>query len=586
MLIYNGNGEKMKKKFTGILMGILLFCMSLFAGCSLVVTNNEKLYNAVVAEIKNNEGQVVATITNRELISSYSSYGSYYVQYGYSQEDALNMTLTQLENRKIMLLAAEEYYNVDREGKNISPEHKTYLYEQTESSLYANLDTFYDEVVGNKEDDSTDDVIKFNGYTKNAELQVDAHDNLMIVKSEKYKEFLSDYRPTSGNKDYKKDKEELYTALLDYVRYDKNYTKAFEKYLRGLKTAEYGMNLSTDTKSLFMREIDRLYNVNYETYLLQRYSQDRQNHSNLSSIDVQNVLDAYANKVKASYTKYQVEQNSGYDSDMQNSLKDMYYFKNGVGDTKFFTVANVLFKFTDEQTAQYNALEEKLNNKDGSYTHQDYERDLEKLYKSITPKIRKLNEETGEYEEQENTQNLTVDDIVSDIKAKLATAQNSTLNYLGDTINEFIYEYGEDTGMFNAESNYVIGIDKDGNAVSSFVEEFNEAGIELYDEGRGEIGDVCVTRTNYGIHVIIYTGKCENLFTGIDESFKLTGDEAIKKLYNTRVNLLVDKTYFDVIYDELYSDLYSYYENANIKFLKENYEIREYRGRIADSIKG
>ena len=583
----------MKRKFTGILMGILIVCMSLFAGCSLVETNSSKLYNAVVEEIKNSDGKVVATITNRELLSSYSSYGNYYLQYGYSEEDALNMTITQLENRKVTLLEAEKKYDVNKEGKNLSALHKTYLFEQTESSLYENLKSFYNEIVGNKsEEESTEDKITFNGYTPQAELEQDEEGNLFIVSSNEYKEFLSDYRPSVTDKDYNNDKNQIYIGLLDYVRYDENYTKAFERYLRQLQTAEFGLKLSTDTKSIFMRELDRLYQINYENYLLQRYSADNQNHSRVSAVTPQNILNAYSNKVRASYTKYQLEQNSSYDSDVQNSLKDMYYFKSGEGVTKFFTVANVLFKFNDEQTAQYTKLEEKYNAKDGTYTYEEYQADLEDLYNQIIPKIRVLNTATGEYEEQENDRNnrdsyMSVDDVINLIETKLDSAKNSTLNELGNTINDFIYEYGEDTGMFNAESNYVIGVDADGNAVSSFVEEFNKAGLELYNEGRGKIGDYAVTKTNYGIHLIIYTGKCENLFSDrdIDLSFKLTGDEAIQKLYNTRVNLLVDKTYFDVIYDELYADYYSYYENANINFLRENYEFRIYRGRIADSIK-
>lgn len=588
----------MKRKFTGILMGILIVCMSLFAGCSLVETNSSKLYNAVVEEITNSDGKVVATITNRELLSSYSSYGNYYLQYGYSQEEALNMTITQLENRKITLLKAEEDYGVNKEGKNLSALYKTYLFEQTESSLYENLKSFYNEIVGNKSnDDSTDEKITFNGYTKKAKLERDEKGDFVIKSVDEYKEFLSDYRQMGSDKDYQKDKEQMYIGLLDYVRYDENYTKAFEKYLRQLKTAEFGLNLSTDTKSIFMRELDRLYQINYENYLLERYSSDNQNHSIVSAVTPQNILDAYANKVRASYTKYQLEQNSSYDSDVQNSLKDMYYFKSGKGVTTFFTVANVLFKFNDAQTAQYTKLKEKYDAKDGTYTYSEYQADLDDLYKQIEPKIRVLNTTTGEYEEQNNNKNeegyMSVDDVINLIETKLDSAKNSTLSELGNTINDFIYEYGEDTGMFNAESNYVIGVDEDGNAISSFVEEFNKAGIDLYNgkfgenAGTGEIGDYVVTKTNYGIHLIIYTGKCENLFgdRNIDLSFKLTGDEAIQKLYNTRVNLLVDKTYFDVLYDELYADNYSYYEMANLNTLRENYNFRIYRGRIADSIK-
>ena len=178
---------------------------------------------------------------------------------------------------------------------------------------------------------------------------------------------------------------------------------------------------------------------------------------------------------------------------------------------------------------------------------------------------------------------LTVNDVYNTMKTQLSSAQNTNdVNVVGDTINDFIYLYNEDTGMFNAESNYVIGIDKDGNAVSSFVESFNEAGIELYNNGKAEIGDISgLVRSEYGIHVLIYTGKCENLFDGIDSSFSLT-ENAIQKLYTTRVNVLVDKTYFDVMYDEIYADNYSYFEDANMNFLSENYNVTRYTSRYDD----
>ena len=254
----------MKRRFTGILMGILIVCMSLFAGCSLVETNSAKLYNAVVDEIRDSEGRVVAQITNRELLSSYSSYGNYYLQYGFSKEEALNMTITQLENRKITLLEAEKKYDVNIDGKNLSSLHKSYLFEQTEDSLYENLKSFYDEIVDDKsEDEESGDNITFNGYTPQAKLEQDKDGNIVIVNAEEYKEFLSDYRPSVTDKDYNKDKTQIYLGLLDYIRYDENYTKAFEKYLKQLKTAEFGLNLSTDTKSIFMRELDRLYQIIY-----------------------------------------------------------------------------------------------------------------------------------------------------------------------------------------------------------------------------------------------------------------------------------------------------------------------------------
>ena len=287
--------------------------------------------------------------------------------------------------------------------------------------------------------------------------------------------------------------------------------------------------------------------------------------------------------MRASYTQYVTEKDSGYDEDVQNSLGSTYYFRTDEDATKFFTVANVLFKFTDEQQAQYNSYKSKYEEGDGkTYTWEQYQSDLDKLYSQITPVVREYNDATGIYEEDEEA-DLTVSEVYNIMKNQLSSAQvGGDVNKIGDTINDFIYLYNEDTGMFNAETNYVVGVDKEGNAVSSFVEEFNDASIDLYNNGKAQIGDMTgYVRTEYGIHVIIYTGECKNLFDGIDGSFELNA-EAIQTLYNTRVNILVDKTYFDVMYDAIYTDNYQYFENANMNFLRENYNIYEYSGRYSD----
>ena len=37
-----------------------------------------------------------------------------------------------------------------------------------------------------------------------------------------------------------------------------------------------------------------------------------------------------------------------------------------------------------------------------------------------------------------------------------------------------------------------------------------------------------------------------------------------------------------MLYDEIYTDNYSYYENVNMKFLRQEYKIYEYSKRIED----
>lgn len=586
----------MKKKFTGLLICFMLICISLFAGCSLVETNNDKLYNAVVSEIKNKEGVKVAEITNRELLSGYESYGATYVQsYGYTKEKAVDMTLTQLQNRKITVLTAEDIFGIKSTGEGLSTLEKTYLWEKTASSLKSNIDYYYNEIVGEKEEESSTSIV-FTGYSKNATLEKDENNSYVIKKEDKKDGVLDSFRPEGADRDYnnENDRKKLYDDFMEYKTINADYEKAFNLYLTDLKTAEYGMKLSTETKSMVEREIKRLYNIAYENYMVEKYQEYVVKEDDISySVNVDDILNLYSSKVRTAYTQYVIEGDSGYDDDVKNSLNDVYYFKTDSNSTQYFTVANILFKFNDNQTATFNEIKTKYESNNGNYDFESYQHDLDALYSSIEPVIRKLNNVTGAYEEIENVDNLTVEDIIKDkIQIAIQSAQTTgNINFIGDTINELIYQYNEDSGMFNAESNYVIGVDKDGKAVSSFVEEFNNAGLKLYNEGK--IGNFEVTRSDYGIHVVIYMGKCENLFGGIDYSFDLSrkndeslqGQSAIEVLYSTRVNPLVDKTYFDVLYDEIYSDDSSYYISANLNILRNNYDIYVYSSRFADSLR-
>lgn len=576
----------MKKKLTGILMCLMMVCMSVLAGCSLVEPNYDQYYNQSVVVLTNTKTNETYEISKRDLWSSYQSYGYTYEQhYGYSREEAIKTTLELLENRKITLIAAEEKFGIKPDGTGLDKKEKAYFYQQVVDSLRDNLNNYYNTIIGQQESSDDSDEIKFNGYKKNATLGSD----LTIHKVNFGNQLLSDFNYNEATaKDFNDpdDYKLIYENLIDSLIND-NYKKAFTKYFNNLRAYEYGMGLSTDAKFVFDREIQRLYKVLYENYVIEKYTQENRNLESESSVTATQIVSLYSSKVRGDYTQYVIEQDSAYDSDVQKSLNDTYYFKDDSDSTKFFTVANVLFKFTDEQQKEFDGYKEKYQNNDGGYSYQEYLADIEKVYNKVVPVVRKYDAETKTYNEVKNKNeenpNVTIYEAYNVMKTRLAQAQlEGNVNKVGDVINDFIYEYNEDTGMINATNNYVIGIDKDGNVVSSFVEEFNNASIELYKKGDAKVGDISgFVRTDYGIHVIIYTGACENLFNGVDSSFELN-DQAINLLSSTRVNVLVDKTYFDVLYDEIYADNSQYYDNIHLNYLREDYVIQEYSGRYAD----
>lgn len=573
----------MKKRFAGILMCMMMLCMSLLAGCSLVERDYNRYYSQAVAVVEHKENGKTAQVTKRELIEGYQSYGYMYEQsYGYTREESLSLTLSMLENRKITLLEAEEKFDVSENGKNgLTSEEQTYLYDQVVDALSSNLDVYYNEVTGTTSSEEESEDITFEGYDKTAVLEFQ-NGQYVIRKTQTTEDPLADYKFDSSNPKSFFDSED-YKAIYENFREnilgaDEDYQKAFLEYARALRLSEYGQNLSTDTPSLFDREIQRLYNLSYENYMITKYSYSNRNSSDVSSITTSDILNMYSSKVRADYTEYVLEGDSGYDEDMQNSLNEMYYIRQDSDATKFFTVANVLFKFTDEQQEEYDAIMA-LSTDDGGLTSDQINQRLDRLYAQITPVVRTYNENTDIYEEVEN-HSYTISDIYNIMSSALSSAKaTGNVNYIGDTINDFIYQYNEDTGMFNATNNYVIGIDSEGEVVSSFVDSFNEAAVALYDNGNGQIGDISgFVRSEYGIHVLIYTGACENLF----DSINVSDQEALEKLYDTRVNILVDKTYFDVIYDEIYVDNYTYFENNHMRYLRQEYTITEYQGRYDD----
>lgn len=586
-----------KGKFTGLILSFCLLCMGILTGCSLVETDYDRYYNQVVAVVESKEDSSKrAEITKMDLISGYQSYGYTYEQYyGYSRNEAIRATLDLLENRLVTIMTAEEKFGVNSDGTGLSDKEKTYLWEQVGSSLSTNLDSYYEDITGTSNEEEESEDITFEGYDKTAQLIKNDDGSYTIKSLNETEEPLANYHP-KRNRDFNdaEDRALIFENFRDDVlNSNENYQKAYSNYLNDLLASEYGQSLSTNAVEVFEREIERLYEVAYQNYLLEKYSYSNRG-ENTSSISASQIVNLYTNKVRASYAQYALENDSNYDSDVQDSLNEVYYFKNDNDSTKFFTVANVLFMFDDDQKAEYDRLtalrEESIaseeNNKDPEYTAIEYNQDMDRLYGSIKPVVRVYNELTGIYEEVElaSDDDTTVNDIYNLMVRELETAQLSgDVNIIGDQINEYIYEYNEDTGMFNAENNYVIGIDSEGNAVSSFVDSFEEAAVELYNSGKGQVGDISgLVRSEYGIHVLIYTGVCENLYDGITPSFTLS-EEAIEKLYTTRVNILVDRTYFDVLYDELYADNFTQFEDANVQYLKDTYfTVTEYSGRFND----
>lgn len=557
----------MKKKFTGMLICLLMVCMSLFAGCSLIEVDSNKYYNSIVAEVKNKEGEVVAKITSEELLNGYQTYGVYQEYYsGMTRAEAVQETIKYLQNRKITLIEAEKKYDVDREGKNLEDLEETYIWEQVASTLQSNLDYYLNAEEDDKtssEESSKTDAATYSGYSAKAYLAKDGEGNFIIKQANPTKGVLDDFTPSVSHKDYnnKQDRELIYANFRENNRYGEKFT-AYTKYLNNLKALEEGRGFSTNEKEVFEREIEKLYNQSYENYIISRYTYDLLNKGDVAAVEVQELLDLYSSKVRTSYTQYMIEQDSQYDTNMGSDPTTIYYYKEDGTATKFFSVANILFNKSATQTGKYELIVRSDSDGDGVY----------------------------EQDSKEVVSKSSIYDFIEENIAGVIGAASTSKNpeIFGDALKECVFKYNQDPGMLSATANYYIGVDSEGKAVSSFVEEFNNAGLALYNNGQGVIGNIEITESDYGIHVLVYTGAYENLFAGIDHTFALNEEQtegqlsAIEVLNTTRINPMLNKTLFDALYDELYVDNSSKIQQADLDVLRSGYSFTTYSGRIPD----
>ena len=601
-----------KRRVTGLLMAVcfgLMTCVSLVAGCSLVTTDMAKYYNATVASFTYEDGEKI-NVTKRELITAFNSYGyQYYQNYGMELKEAYKQTIDSVIDQKLIINSAEETAKEQNNGEILTTKEKTYLWETTYEAIEDNIISYYNDINNIEEDEeesSEDGVVSQEVFEKTAKLVQNADGSFKIEVVSTTKSDVDSHEYWSGaDRDVTKqnDLDALYNYVVTFVNENPIYSQAYNKYLSEAKNSEKGMKLSTDNKSVFQREIIRVYEVLYDSFMVNKYTE--QNQGSNSTVTITNILDVYKNKVVSDYNKYVTENASTYESDVLSDVSKINYFK--TTGTQFFYVSHILAKFSDEQQAEYDRLTKIVNGEaDGPETIGEAEAKINDLYNSLSFPVREKNAD-GEWVEVKDSEGGTVTKsvaaVMQEVYLKLATAGDN--EYLkAEYFNEFIYKYNQDDGMFNADRNYVIGIDYTTPDTenetpytihSNMVENFTNAAIQLYNQGEAKIGDVYapqaddlssgLIRTEYGIHIMVYEGKVENLFTGIDQNFNLTVND-IAELDSNRARLKAGeaKTVFDSLYEEVNKDNFTIFENMDLQFLRSQVKIEYYPDEYKDLI--
>ena len=635
----------MKKKVFSLVL-CLVMCASVLAGCNLFGRDLETYYNTVVAQI-NYEYSIgaenfsyVEDITKRDLINAYNSYGYSYTQNGYSQEDAVEMTLDSLINRSLMITEVERYYKEAGE-ELLNDAEKTYLWEETYEAIYDNFRTYYNEILGIEDDTASGDEETsgtiYEAYDKQATLytkqdgslgikKVDIVTNIRdskhVLKNENNVVYDVEYQDDEGNYIFK---DLIYDNILAYTKKGNtgstNFRSALNEYMSVVRENYSYLDLD-DEKTCFIFELDRIYDILKDNYMVEKYEQIynrlASSGSTVTNVKVADVVKYYENNVVADYEKYKSDAET-FETDILSSSTSPNYINSS--EAKYFNVAVIKIAFEE---GKKEALDTKLTN---GMDINEYYSELLKLYTSANVEIKDAStgEATGKTIGAENLLSqiedallktrdyLDYDTVINDTEKvneildmsgvsqsaseeiKEETVRNYVERYNTEIAHEkaeaflnYYYYYNDDTTYLNQDKLSVFGISNSGEVLYNetyssanvsdesmedyeMYNEFQEAIKALYNDGNAKVGDISnVVRGSDGVYILFYAGDVNNLFSGITEDFSLTQKDVLK-LANTTLNVFTDKTIFDQIYESLYVDsAYGEYEENSINRLKNS----------------
>lgn len=561
----------MKRKLL-ILILCLLVIVPTLAGCGSFSVNPVKFYNAVVAKVED------TNITRQDLLSAYNSYGytNYVTNGGQTVAEAMQSTLDLLTKRETLKQYAETATLTDETTKKyiLNDYEINEMFAEVFDYFDSSFDSYMDKAreilgqeLGQNEEEEEETKYTFSKYEKRANIttssgaeSVSYIDEDMATVPENY---ILDNSFYSQHSDIDTIAEELYETYVYHYDDQEVYDKAHQLLVQQLiKNNRYkrvdGKAMSTDSDDVLVAEFKRAYENAYTNAYI---SKIRTTYLHNESIDVDYLLRKFTSLYNTSEVKYSLSA-SDYNSDMLKDNVSVLYHPTSENADTFFYVYNLLLQFTDAQKSTYSALVSAHEN--NIIDESTYNTSMTNLKNEIPVYIR----------DSEGNKTLSTY-TVADIENMLTTSIVGTDSQKLVAINNLIYSYNEDPGMFTGKTPYVIGLEN-----SSMVDEFNEVSRELAEDG--VFGSYEGTFTTYGYHIVFYAGNALQKINRSDvNSLTLT------KLSQTYINDLTEYSYFDWLFDTVYpadvtddiyssNNGYSEYEDLLMSDLSNSYKVTIY----------
>ncbi len=516
----------MKKIITYVLS--LMFCVTLFAGCSLFDLNAKKYYSQTVAQVVYDDDHV-KTFTMQNLLEAYNNYGYQLMENDSSltADAALKQTAEMMVQRYLLV------EDIKKEIGELTQGEKNVLMRETYDHINSTLASFEDEIrvewdIKVDEEETAE--------SEEESLRAEYQEYEPTVVKEYYEEVVG------GVKKYKyklvrveEEKEPVDES--DPGEFVQNITdedvsaEAWKRYIKQLQKNNEGLGRKLSDTEAFEQEIQRIYGILEENEYITKYQEELT--KNLE-IDTNSVVESYKEKYKRDYELYSNNE-SAYHTAMANDASTVYYHPNS--GQEYVYVTHILFKFSDEQSAEIENLKKLYES--NSIEKSVYEARLKEI-QNIDNLVVKY-EENGEI--KTTTASLAYQDILNNV-SKYDKDVNFELR--AKEFNKFIYKYNDDEGIMNKDFAYVVNLDT--NVEDKMVKEFADEARRLQkEEGVGAMSEPILT--DYGYHVLLNLGPVTNVveYENIDN---LTWEA----LYNVKTQPSSNKTLFHVEYDALNSD--------------------------------
>ncbi len=584
----------MAKKFGFLKIVTLALCIlvaPVLAACELVTINYNKQLTQVVSSFDN--GRV--ELTREELIIMYNTTGrSRFDSSGAATQEGIESTIELGLDRKILvdMLTSDDraelrtQLGVKKVVLDSTEIHDIWwgIYDYVNSSVLEYENQFRKEdgleAWKDDEEEESSDSKAYTPYTKTYEVASVVRDGSVqysLVKLPTKKDALKSedalFDVNDETLSFSEKAQQAYTTFrtkywnqhdsMDITgkvdKSKKSYSdKAWNKFIQNLLVNESKRELSKAVEEVFLREVQRIYDIYYQNAVL---SQFQNTYTDALAVTEDDVINKFLELYNAQKEQFTVNP-SAFDSMIPTKGEGVYY----VANPNYFKVNHILVKFNDDQTAAIENLKKELEN--GRLTVSEYNLSVA----NIKSQTKAYNRDTQEYEPY--TQ------VLQSLNEAMATAQTEQDKFV--VFREFMHRYSEDDATLNADSCYYIPTVKTdpttGKSNDTMEEAFADGSRALYEAGVvGKYSDFI--ETSYGYHIILYSGNIESIPVGENNKDILLALDAYK------LNPLYNKTMLDIVIEKVTLTSFGKYEDTILGQIKADKEIVNYPKAYEDLYK-